>query len=54
MDMREDVGNRPSLNSRKLTAPCTGIKVVKDDLIHPLVDGVTLHEHLAKITNVSL
>jgi hypothetical protein len=36
-------------------APCGGIEMLEDDLIHPLVDGVTLHQHLARVdANVSL
>jgi hypothetical protein len=54
MNVREDVGDRPSLNSRQPPAPRSRIEVVENDLIHPLVDGVTLHELLAKIANVSL
>jgi hypothetical protein len=53
--MREDRGNRPSLTSRQLSPPCRRIEMLKHDLIHPLVYGVTLHQHLAKINaNISL
>ena len=39
----------------QFSAPCSGIEMLEHDLIHPLVYGVTLHQHLAKVDgNVSL
>jgi hypothetical protein len=49
VDVRDDGGDRPSLAAGRLSAPGSRIEMLEDDLIHPLVDRVTLHEHLAKI-----
>jgi hypothetical protein len=54
MDVRENVGDSPSPNSGKFAAPCGGIEMIEDDPVHPLVDGVTLHEHLTKVANTNL
>ena len=52
--MREDIGDSPSPNSGKFATPCGRIEVIEDDPIHPLVDDITLHEHLAKVANINL
>jgi hypothetical protein len=49
MDVREDGGDRASFTAGQLSAPCSGIEVLEDDLIHPLIYGVALHQHLAKV-----
>jgi hypothetical protein len=55
MDMREDVGDSPPLISGQFNPPRSGIEMFEDDLIHPLVYGVALHQYLAGIdANVSL
>src|SRR5437660_8082722 len=47
--MREDSGDSPSLAPRQFSAPCFGIEMLEYDLIHSLVDGITLHQYLAKV-----
>jgi len=55
VDVREDGGDRPSLAPGQFSAPCTGIEMLENDLIHALAYRVTLHQHLAKVdANVSL
>ena len=54
MDVREDVGDSPSTDPGKFATPCSGVEMIEDDLIHPLVDDVSLHEHLAKVANINL
>jgi hypothetical protein len=55
VDVRDDGGDSSSLTPGQFSAPCSGIEMLEDDLIHPLVYGVTLHQHLAKVdANVSL
>jgi hypothetical protein len=49
VDVRDDGGNGSSLTPRQFSAPRSGIEMLEDDLIHPLVYGVTLYQHLAKI-----
>jgi hypothetical protein len=55
VDVRKDGGDSPSLAPGQFCAPRRGIEMLEDDLIHPLVYCVTLHQHLAKIdANASL
>jgi hypothetical protein len=48
--MRKDRSNRPPLTPRQLSPPRSRIEMLENNLIHPLVDGITLHQHPAKIS----
>ena len=49
MDVRDDGGDGSSLISGWLGAPCGGIEMIEEDLIHPLVHDVGLHQYLAEV-----
>ena len=53
VDVREDGGDRPSLAPGQFRAPCTGIEMLENDLIHPFVYCVTLHHYLAKVEHLA-
>jgi hypothetical protein len=55
VDVGDDGGDCPSFTPGQFSAPGSGIEMLEDDLIHPLVYGVTLYQRLAKVdANVSL
>jgi hypothetical protein len=49
MDVRNDGDDSPALASRQFGAPCSGVEMLQDDLIHSLIYGITLHQYLAKV-----
>ena len=49
MHVRDDGGDRSSLTPRQFGAPCSGVEMLQDDLIHPLIYCVALDHYLARI-----
>lgn len=43
VDMRDDGGDSPSLTPGQFCPPCSGIEMLENNLIHPLVYSVTFH-----------
>jgi hypothetical protein len=55
VDVRDGSGDGSSFASGQFSAPCSGVELLEDDLIHALVYGVTLHQHLREVyADVSL
>ena len=49
MDVGEDGGDGAALVAGELGAPCCGVEVLEDELVHSLVYGVAFHEHFAEV-----
>jgi hypothetical protein len=55
VDVREDGSDGSPFAPRQLRAPRSRIEMLENDLVHSLIYGVALHQHLAKVSvNVSL
>ena len=49
VDVGHDGRDCSPLTPRQLSAPRSGIQILQQELIHPLVDCVALHQHPARI-----